>query len=444
MALKFQSNAQGYKWLVNWIKSPERYHPKSLMPNLQLSWGDSADIASWILSVKGQWPEPVTIPDLDSKEVMPGLDELVKLFVSKGGWKDPETQRSKSVNLSEVDGFVQGLKTDDKLMYLGEKTIGRLGCFGCHNIAGFESYKPIGTALNGWGIKSPAKLDFGHITEYLQAQQADDKGARDGTDLYYQEKLGHHTRTGFLYEKIHRPRSYDYKKTSDDLKAWDDRLRMPQFSWANDPKAVEEVMTFVLGLTGEKIGSKHLPSLAYNPSQKAAAEGSKLLSRYNCTGCHVLAMPKYTIAAGVKLEDALTDFDTNVKVAYNNRANDYLKELYPKLTFDEKTNGDTVLKALPAHDLKPITIEAMPSQSQENELSVQVWRPVTIRGFTFNVGDTITVDKTKVKITPPDGGDFAWLYATAMAEKTGTDFPTFWNRLPPPLLREGAKVQTPG
>ena len=55
-------------------------------------------------------------------------------------------------------------------MYLGERTISRLGCFGCHTIPGFENAKPIGTPLNGWGIKSPAKLDYGHIAEYLDDQ----------------------------------------------------------------------------------------------------------------------------------------------------------------------------------------------------------------------------------------------------------------------------------
>jgi mono/diheme cytochrome c family protein len=346
--------------------------------------------------------------------------------------------------LSEVEGFVKGLKTDDKLMYLGEKTIGRLGCFGCHNIAGFEKYKPIGTSLNDWGRKSPAKLDFGHIIEYLQDQKSDDHGSRDGTDSYYQEKLGHHTRVGFLYEKLHRPRSYDYRKTNDDLKAWDDRLRMPQFTWANDPVAVEEVMTFILGLTGEKINSKYLPSFSYKPAQKAIAEGSKLLNRYNCTGCHVVAMPKYTIAAGAKLEEALTDFETNVKVAYNNRANDFTKQLYPTLRFEKAKSGDDVVKALPAHDGSPVTVEAMLSQALDNELSVQIWRPVTIRGFTFNVGDTLTLDKSKVEFTPADGGNFSWLFAAAQADKTGNpELAGFWNRLPPPLLREGAKVQTP-
>ena len=71
---------------------------------------------------------------------------------------------------------------------------------------------------------------------------------------FFQEQLEHETRIGFLFQKLHRPRSYDYLKDKEKYKTWDDRLRMPQFAWANDPAAVEEVMTFVLGLTGEKIG----------------------------------------------------------------------------------------------------------------------------------------------------------------------------------------------
>src|SRR3954453_14207546 len=55
----------------------------------------------------------------------------------------------------------------------------------------------------------------------------------------------------------------------------------------------------------------------------------------------------------------------------------------------------------------------------------------------------VAVDRSKVKFTPAEGGDFAWLYATVTAEKQGTPFAPLWNRLPPPLLREGQKVQTP-
>ena len=127
---------------------------------------------------------------------------------------------------------------------------------------------------------------------------------------------------GFLYQKLHRPRSYDYGKNNEDLKAWDDRLRMPQFSWANDKDAIEEVMTFVLGLTGERIPSKYLPR--YKAPTQAVAQGEKLLDRYNCRGCHVLAMPKYTLTEGTKTLDALPDFLTNVGASYSSRQKDFL------------------------------------------------------------------------------------------------------------------------
>ena len=386
------------------------------------------------------------MPAVDSKEVKAGLDDLVKLFISKGSI----TVQGKPtvVPLSEIDEFVEKkLSRDEKLMYLGEKTIGRMGCFGCHVIPGFESAKPIGTALNGWGIKSPSKLDYGHVAEYLDDQPMADSHERDGTDLYYQEKLAEHTRSGFLYQKLHRPRSYDYQKTNEDIKAWDDRLRMPQFAFANDPKAVEEVMTFVLGLTGEKIAARYLPKTHYSPSQFAVAKGSKLLNRYNCTGCHVLEMPKYTVEAGTPLSEAFLGLNTSIRSSYKSRGTDYLKEFYPDLKYDPKLPlaPDKIEASLgvQADDLQGVTVEGMPVGQFENELTVQLWRPVTIRGYTFNVGDNVALDQTKVRTTPAVGGNFAWLYATTEAERTGGNFRDYWNRLPPPLIREGKKVQTP-
>ena len=368
IAAKFDES-NGFKWLANWLKSPEAYHPKSLMPNLQLSWEESADIARYLLSVKAEtipprWSEAeFQVPKADSPEVAQGLNDLVKLYLGKS-----KTYRKRTVLLSEVESTIAGMTLDEKLLYVGEKTISRLGCFGCHNIKGYETAKPIGTPLNGWGVKSPAKLDFGHIAEYLTdhlkrldpaaasakgivvkdegksppcppragAKLASDDKAHplgksddkvndyDGTDEFYKEKLDDHTRMGFLYQKVHRPRSYDYGKNNEDLKAWDDRLRMPQFSWADDPKAIEEVMTLVLGLTGERIPGKYMPKTFAKPDTVAKAQGEKLLDRFNCRGCHVLAMPKYSLAQGTKTLDALPDFLGNVSASYNKRSSDYL------------------------------------------------------------------------------------------------------------------------
>ena len=185
-------------------------------------------------------------------------------------------------------------------MFLGEKTISRLGCFGCHNIPGFENAKPIGTPLNGWGIKSPTKLDYGHIAEYLADQPIDDERARaTAPTRTTRRSSSEHTRSGFLYQKLHRPRSYDYQKTNEDLKAWDERLRMPQFAWANDPKA-DRGGHDLRPRPDRREDRRQVPARrrTTRPARTAVAQGAKLLNRYNCTGCHVLEMPKYTIAAG--------------------------------------------------------------------------------------------------------------------------------------------------
>ncbi len=474
MAAKFSGTPNGLKWLANWIQAPERYHPKSLMPNLQLVQQDAADIASWILSVPGQWPVSVEVPKLESKEVSEAVDELVKLYISKSGTFKDASGKSISKSLSEVNEFVEGLATNDKLMYLGEKTISRLGCFGCHTIPGFENAKPIGTALNDWGLKSPARLDYGHIAEYLTDPEhpPDEKGARDGTDTFYQEKIQHETRMGFLYQKLHRPRSFDWLKNNERYKTWDDRLRMPQFAWADDPAAIEEIMTFVLGLTNERVPAKYLATTHTTPARTALAEGAKVLNRFNCDGCHVLEMPRFVIPKGVTVAEAMPDFKVDVRTSYSQRANDYIPALYPDLSYDPKKNlaPNEIEKALvpdPDDAAQPITIEGMPISLDENNLTVQIWSPVSIRGYQFNIADKITLDqnkiadnavvdqgkiadnatldqtRTKIKKTPAVGGNFAWLYSAHQAVQTNKTMDTFWDRLPPPLLREGQKVQTP-
>jgi cbb3-type cytochrome oxidase cytochrome c subunit len=461
IAAKFPSKEQGFKWLANWIQAPERYHAKSLMPNLQLTAQEAADIAAWVVSVPGIWPVEVDVPPADSKAVDEGVKELVKLYLGKS-----KTYKGRTVLLAEVDSTVEAMEPADRLMYLGERTIGRLGCFGCHNIPGFADAKPIGTPLNGWGAKNPSRLDFGHVTEYIKeaAEDPDDpQRSRDGTPLDYQHKVIEQSRMGFLYQKLHRPRSYDYQKTKEDLKSWDDRLRMPQFTWADDQRAIEEVMTFVLGLTGEKIPAKYLPQ--YKPATLALARGERLLNRYNCAGCHTLEMPRYTIEPGTRTTEALPDLATNVQVSYGNRANDYL-EFYPGLKYDAsltefklaedvkpgEADPKTTLVLPRGEPTAPIVFEGMPINLSKEEdesgktvvrLTVQLWKPATVRGYQFNVGDNVTIDPGKVESTPPAGGRFAFLYSTAESERTGTQIGTYWNRLPPPLLREGLKVQTP-
>src|SRR5690606_17487927 len=62
------------------------------------------------------------------------------------------------------------LTQEQKLTYIGRKSIAKYGCYGCHDIPGFEDAKPIGAGLNDWGRKEPAKLAFEHIVQYLEGK----------------------------------------------------------------------------------------------------------------------------------------------------------------------------------------------------------------------------------------------------------------------------------
>ena len=106
MAAKFQSaSQQGLKWLSNWIQAPERYHPKSLMPNLQLSRarrGRHRELDS--LGAGRMAGHGGGACRSNSKEVKDAVDELVKLYVSKSGsFKKADGKSVAEVAFSEVD-----------------------------------------------------------------------------------------------------------------------------------------------------------------------------------------------------------------------------------------------------------------------------------------------------------------------------------------------------
>ena len=128
---------------------------------------------------------------------------------------------------------------------------------------------------------------------------------------------------GFLYQKLHRPRSYDYLKKSEKYKAWDDRLRMPQFAWANDPKAIEEVMTFVLGLTGEKVNAKYLPVDPHHAGQDRGRRGSQGLEPVQLRRLPRARDAQVHDPQGTTVAEAMPNFKGNLRSSYTARNNDY-------------------------------------------------------------------------------------------------------------------------
>jgi mono/diheme cytochrome c family protein len=163
-------------WLVQWLLNPNVYHPRTRMPITHLSAAQANDVATWLLSLKSGWqgtatdPREPTIRDYkDLARVYLGKAPSVtraevEQFLPVAGETLPGIPRERLETFgreAEERALAAGNLTPETLKwYVGKKAIGRLGCYGCHDIPGFETAKPIGTGLNDWGKKEGERLAF--------------------------------------------------------------------------------------------------------------------------------------------------------------------------------------------------------------------------------------------------------------------------------------------
>jgi hypothetical protein len=262
-------------WLVRWLMNPAAHNPRTYMPapfsadDPQAALQEADDIAAWLLS------RPVQPADRNFAAVQPPkletLKALARVWLEKiltrreikevleeGKGFSKESIENRPIDADER--FLQGEITADKLMmYVGKKAINNLGCYGCHTVPGFESAKPIGTALNEWGKKDPDRIAFEdsehfieekfHVVDVRRDLTEEEKKSGKATgwefengkppyEKFYAEQLehGHQTRVGFLHLKLQEPRSYDFNH----ILNWDERLRMPQFKFARPKRSAGE------------------------------------------------------------------------------------------------------------------------------------------------------------------------------------------------------------
>ncbi len=222
------------EWIYNWLKEPKRYSPETTMPNLRLSNQEAADIAAYLMTLDGNGFKGQEVPSQNNLE----LDKIVLSFLLQMN--------------SDYDSriMLSGMEEKEKLDYTGEKLIRFYGCFGCHNISGFEDEKPIGIELTEVGIKHADKLDFGLL------------------------KI-EHTKLAWFTQKLLHPRSFD----KDKVKTAYEKLRMPDFDF--DEAEVEALSTALLGFEKASYGVK--PARSVNPD---VHEGQWLVREFNCQGCH--------------------------------------------------------------------------------------------------------------------------------------------------------------
>lgn len=509
---------QQVKWLYTWVREPTRYHKRTVMPNLFLNAHDvttaegevtgrvdpALDIVAYLLSDEGHnWSlaegnlTHAAIGDAETAN-LDGLmvehlknayfDSVAKEYAQTG---IPADERSVKVAESELlNPSGENLTVDQKLLYIGRKSIAKFGCYGCHDIPGFEDAKPIGTGLADWGRKDPSKLAFEHMHEYLhgahghadghadEGHAEEDHGAEGHADDshadadeslsgvrqnsyvnelpgFFEEAILGHNRTGFIFQKLREPRSFDYHTTTN--KNYNDRLRMPLFPFSTEDR--EAVITFVLGLVAEPPREKYM----YRPSERdrAIQEGARVIDKFNCKGCHVFEAEKWTLAFGEG------DFDLSSASDFYDFAESHFPEadVSASLEANKQSLRTAVIEGMPVLDdetalpqlfdaeftpIKFPIFEDPISPSVVAFTPFQLWRPAVVDGVVMQAGQRLPElgPSQVVDRKPADGGDLArYLLPGVTAREKQFGNPQAkggeaWAWVPPPLIGQGAKVQT--
>lgn len=531
-------NPKGREWLYSWIKDPTRYNVRTLMPNLFLEpieekrdTGEKnaddtpkmetvkidpvADIVEYLL-------DPAHIPDVGagqddvgaghghkpwipvpqaSEDVDPAaLKDLVIEYLRESFHESrleeyyerglPERMRSE-LKTAEQDLVVPAggeLTDEQRLLYVGRKTISKFGCYGCHDVPGFEDAKPIGTGLADWGRKDPSRLAFEHINHYLEhghgakhgsdhatadreplSQESGTVGSKvqsqdptahdphaiqhsDEMPIYYDRALHHGNRIGFIYQKLREPRSYDFEKTAN--KKYNDRLRMPEFPFDNAER--EAVITFVLGLVAEPPTEKYI----YRPSERAEAiiAGKQVLETFNCGGCHVLEGEQWKLSAPADLFGQSVPPNTFPFALHSLDSSLVAKSAQT----DRRGMIDAVLHGLPTleaggdYGALPVIRDPDGADFGEGEIvrpqaaryEFSLFAPAALGGEVFQPGSRLEVPGDTISRKYPSFGGFLTRYLSPVVfelEKQSNpnakgDQAYGW--LPPPLMGEGNKVQT--
>jgi cytochrome c2 len=248
-------------WIFNWVKNPKNYYADAPMPSLRLTDQEASDVTAYLMTqTKPQFmttpirpPDPAAVHDL-------AMGYLVN-----------------TLSVRDADAKLKAMPMQEQLLYLGQRSIEKYGCYSCHNIKGFENLKPIGTELTTEGSKALHLFDFGFAKEYV---------AEDGHKEHIIDTV-----PSWIYNKVRNPRVYDDKRT----KIYNDKLKMPNFHLSQEE--ARRITMVVLGLTKDVVGPNKIA--AKDPRMRMIEEGRKRVSQHNCRGCHVVDGRGRAIAATI-------------------------------------------------------------------------------------------------------------------------------------------------
>ena len=233
-------NKTSYEWIYNWVRDPKHYSPATYMPNLRLTDSQVADVATFLVGLKG--------PAGDAAKAAPDPkvadDVLLDYLKNVMPFEDAKAQMAK-------------MTPGQKQMDLGQRAIGRYGCFSCHDIKGFEQAQSIGTDLSEEGSKLVTRLDFAFVTD-----------------------IPHTSKTAWFRTKLHDPRIFDKGRVLQPL----EKLRMPNFDLSDDE--IVRLVTALMSFQREIQPPAALPARSARYDYEVV--GRTLVHRRNCVGCHII------------------------------------------------------------------------------------------------------------------------------------------------------------
>ena len=225
-------------WLVSWLKKPSHYQEDTIMPSFRLSDQEANDIAAYLLSLRNKEFEKLKFAELDKD----ARDEMLVTYFS--AFDTLEVAKDKLSKMSDRE----------RTLELGYRSIGKYGCYSCHNIDGFDGRAPIGPELTKVGSKPLTQFGFGH------------------------DHSVEHSRHGWIKAHLINPRRWDVGVD----KPFQDLTRMPNFYMTEDE--AQSMTVYLLGNVSDFVPLKGIKRLDEN--EKIVAEGMNTVVKYNCIGCH--------------------------------------------------------------------------------------------------------------------------------------------------------------
>lgn len=117
-------------WLFRWIKNPQAYHPDTKMPHFRFTDKEAEELVAFMSTEFIDW-DAVDEEEEEGEEVVKAVKRNI----------DPASAEK------------------------GRELVKNYGCYGCHEIKGFENESKIGVELTSFGSKSVELLDFGVVKD---------------------------------------------------------------------------------------------------------------------------------------------------------------------------------------------------------------------------------------------------------------------------------------